>query len=80
MIVSVYLKEHQYLIEKPQTLNFGGKYLYSFQPAGENLIVHRKRNENYISNFFNTTESACNIKLLSATVGQMVLVNSRFFV
>lgn len=49
-----------------------------FQPKGENLIVHRKRNENYISNFFNTTESPCNIKLLSAIVGQNGVGKSSF--
>ncbi len=30
MIVSIYLEEHEYLVSEPQTLNFGGKYLYSF--------------------------------------------------
>lgn len=78
MIVSIYLKEHQYLIEKPQTLNFGGKYLYSYQSVGKNLIVHRKRNENYISNFFNISESPSNIHLLSAIVGQNGVGKSSF--
>lgn len=70
MIVSIYLREHQYLIEKPETLNFGGKYLYSYHPDGENLIVRKKLNEKYISSFFHITESNCNIQLLSAIVGQ----------
>lgn len=78
MIVSIYLKEHQYLIEKPQTLNFGGKYRYTYQSVGESLIVYRKLNENYISNFFNISESDCNIYLLSAIVGQNGVGKSSF--
>lgn len=70
MIASIYIKEHQYLIKKPQTLNFGGKYLYSFQSAGKNLIVQRRLNEKYIPNFFNIANSNCSVQLLSAIVGQ----------
>ena len=70
MIVSIYLEEHQYLTDKPQTLNFGGKYMYSFLPIGKNLIVKRKLNEKYIPDFFNISESECEIDLLSAVVGQ----------
>lgn len=70
MIVSIYLNEHEYLTEKPQTLNFGGKYLYSFLPVDEKLIIRRKLNEKYIPNFFNTSESSCKVNLLSAVVGQ----------
>lgn len=70
MIASIYIKEHQYLIEEPQTLNFGGKYLYSFLPVGNDLIVRRKLNEKYIPNFFNISDSSCEINLLSAVVGQ----------
>ncbi|MFH6942584.1 AAA family ATPase [Flavobacterium sp. FlaQc-50] len=70
MITSIYLKEHQYLIRKPQTLNFGGKYLYSYHPLGKNLIVRRKLNEKYIPDFFNISNSYCKIQLLSAIVGE----------
>lgn len=31
MIVSIYLKEHEYLNICGQTFNFGGKYIYSFE-------------------------------------------------
>lgn len=70
MIVSIYLKEHEYLLNDPQTLNFGGKYLYSFIQIGEDLIVRRKLNEKYIPQFFNISESECEVELLSAVVGQ----------
>ncbi|MEK6511205.1 AAA family ATPase [Myroides odoratimimus] len=70
MIVSIYLKEHEFLINEPQTLNFGGKYLYSFLQIGEYLIVRRKVNEKYIPDFFNISDSECKIDLLGAVVGQ----------
>ncbi len=70
MIVSIYLKEHEYLTNKPQALNFGGKYLYSFLPAGRDVLVRRRINEKYIPDFFNISESHCKVDLLSAIVGQ----------
>jgi len=70
MIVSIYLDEHQYLIDKPQTINLGGEYLYTFKKYGRLLEVQRKRNDKYIRGFFNITESKCSIQLLSAVVGQ----------
>lgn len=70
MIASIYLREHEYLkLRTPQTLNFGGKYLYSFLPIGENLIVRRKLNEKYIPDFFNISGSVCKVELLGAIVG-----------
>lgn len=70
MIASIYLREHEYLkLRTPQALNFGGKYLYSFLPIGENLIVRRKLNEKYIPDFFNISGSVCKVELLGAIVG-----------
>ncbi len=68
MIVSIYLKEHQYLINSPQTINFGGKYIYSFKEEEKSLIVERTINEKYLNNLFNIRNSKIN--LLSAIVGQ----------
>lgn len=70
MIVSIYIKEHSYLTNKPLTLNFGGEYLYSFEEIGKSLIISRKKNEKYILNFFNISESDSKIELLSAIVGE----------
>lgn len=56
MIVSIYLEEHEYLVSEPQTLNFGGKYLYSFLSVGNYLIVKRKLNEKYIPDFYNISD------------------------
>ena len=70
MIASIYIKEHSYLTDKPLTLNFGGEYLYSFEEIGESLIISREKNEKYIPNFFNISESDSKIELLSAIVGE----------
>jgi len=70
MITSIYLKEHEYLTNKPQTLNFGGKYLYTFIPFNNNLILRRKLNDKYLPDFFNISDSECQVNLLSAIVGK----------
>ena len=70
MIASIYLKEHPYLINKPQTINFGGKYLYTYAQKANSIIVKRKPNRKYIPGFFNISDSICRIDLLSAIVGQ----------
>ena len=70
MIVSLYLEKHEYLIKEPQTMNFGGQYLYSFHPNGKKLIVKRQLNDKYIPDFFNISASSINIELLSAIVGE----------
>lgn len=71
MIASIYIEEHQYIFDEPQTLNFGGKYLYSFIHLNRNeLLVNRIINDKYISNLFNISDSDSNLNLLSAIVGQ----------
>lgn len=70
MIVSIFLKEHEYLINSSQTLNFGGKYLYSFEEVHDKMIIKRTLNKKYIPNFFNISESECKVELLSAIVGE----------
>lgn len=70
MIVSIYIEEHEYLIDKPQTINFGGKYIYFFEPNEERLLIKRKLNQKYIEKFFNISDSTCKVTLLSAIVGQ----------
>lgn len=70
MITSIYLTDHDHLINEPQTINFGGKYLYSYIPKGDLLLIERRINEKYIDGFFNISESKCEITLVSAVVGQ----------
>lgn len=69
MIVSIYIESHEYLTKEPQTINFGGKYLYSFKKEGPQLNVSRKSNAKYMPGFFNIVQSKCEIELLSAIVG-----------
>ena len=70
MIVSIYIREHDFLTNEPLTLNFGGKYFYSFREESNKLIISRKQNEIYIPNFFNISDGKCKIELLSAIVGE----------
>lgn len=70
MIVSIYLKEHEYLNTCGQTFNFGGKYIYSFEEHGKKILVKRTLNEKYIPDFFNISESSCKVNLLSVIVGE----------
>ncbi len=71
MIVSIYIKEHSYLTNEPQTLNFGGKYIYEFvEKNSSHLIIYRKINTKFIEGFFNVSDSKCKVNILSAIVGE----------
>ncbi|MCD2423296.1 AAA family ATPase [Niabella pedocola] len=70
MIASLYIQSHEYLIDTPQTINFGGKYLYGYHPDGKKLIVSRKPNPKFIPGFFKISPSKCEVQLLSAIVGK----------
>ncbi len=59
---SIYLKNHN-LFNEPQTINFGGRYIYDFSNI---LGIRRKTNEKFIENFY----SFENIELVSAIVGK----------
>ena len=50
-IAALYIEEHEYLFNSPQTINFGGKYFYSFKKEGKNIIVSRFLNDTFISDF-----------------------------
>jgi hypothetical protein len=69
-LVAIYIKEHEYLIDKPKVINLGGEYLYDFKEIDTTINVSRKRNENYIEGFFNITDSKSNLSLISAIVGK----------
>jgi hypothetical protein len=61
-ISALYLKDH-FLFDQPQTINFGGKYIYDFSNI---LGITRKPNERYIENFYSNK----NLELVSAIVGR----------
>lgn len=69
-LVAIYIKEHEYLFDKPQTINFGGKFLYTFEEKTREVIVSRKENEQFIDDFFNLENDTANITMISAVVGQ----------
>lgn len=71
MIVAMYIKEHSYLFDGPQTINFGGKYLYEFEEKPKNkLLIKAKENLQYIKSFFDIAESSSKVDLVSAIVGE----------
>lgn len=79
MLASIYLEEHEYLTNEPQTINFGGRYLYSFIKYDDaTLIVRITVNPKYVDNFFNVSKSKCKVENLSAIVGENGVGKSSF--
>ena len=63
-IAAVYINDH-FLFDEPQTLNFGGKFIYEFESSQQNIIkVNLVNNPSFIEGFWNK-----DISLLSAIVG-----------
>ena len=69
-LAAIYIEEHEYLFEEPQTINFGGQYFYEFENQGSDIIVTKTLNENFIPDFFNLTNLASKVTNLNAIVGQ----------
>lgn len=69
-LAAVYIKEHEYLFDEPVTMNFGGRYEYSFSSTINHVYVQRVENENYINGFFDQTNLNTRIELISAVVGK----------
>ena len=42
MLASIYLEEHEYLTNEPQTINFGGQYLYNFIEYNDKTLIVRR--------------------------------------
>lgn len=66
-LAAVYINEH-FLFSEPQTINLGGKYLYTIIPrkGTENEYdITREENQNFIDGFWGE-----NISLVSAIVGE----------
>lgn len=58
-LAAIYIEDHEYLFEEPQTINFGGKYFYEFENQNNNILVTKTLNENFIPDFFNITNLTC---------------------
>ena len=70
ILAAIYLDDHEYLTDAPQTINFGGEYLYGFKKENENVIISREKNNTYLKGFFNLTNIDSKILNLSSIVGQ----------
>lgn len=64
-LVSIYIIKHHFLFDEPQTINFGGQYIYSFINKESGLFLERKMNHDYVEEFWGK-----NISLVSAIVGE----------
>lgn len=65
-LVAIYIQQHNYLFDKPQMINLGGKYFYEFEPNEQGkLVVKRVENIKFVKKFWGD-----NISLVSAIVGE----------
>lgn len=71
-LAALYIHEHAYLFGKnnPQTINFGGEYLYDFELIGGDLKVFKVKNKQFIPDFYNVVDSETKVELVSAIVGE----------
>lgn len=69
-LAAIYLEEHEYLFDQPQTINFGGKYFYEFENHANGLIIRRKLNKLFIDGLFDLTNLSSKITSINAIVGQ----------
>lgn len=71
-VVALFIADHEYLFDnEPQTINFGGKYFYSFKQINKKSIeVKKEINNHYIDDFYKSTETTVSIELISAIVGE----------
>lgn len=69
-LASVYIKTHDYLFNEPQTINFGGQYIYEYIHKNKRIEIHTVENKTYIEDFFNITDSKSKVTGINAIVGQ----------
>lgn len=70
-LVAVFIYNHQFLFDDPQTINLGGKYIYNFKGYNNSsVIIKREKNNNYINNFYDLTNTSSKLSLVSAIVGE----------
>jgi predicted ATP-binding protein involved in virulence len=70
-LAAIYIDDHEYMFDKPQSISLGGKYLYDFEiDNGNNVVVSRVKNESYIDGFFALTPTKSKVTNLNAIVGQ----------
>lgn len=67
MRISAIYVEDYYLFNSPYTANLGGEYLYTIKESRNEFFITRKKNENFIENFF---DGSGKLKNISAIVGE----------
>ncbi|MFN3137692.1 MAG: AAA family ATPase [Allomuricauda sp.] len=69
-LAAIFLDFHDYLFDKSQFINLGGKYIYEFVKKDEAVHVSRQKNAEYIDSFFDITNLDCRLLSINAVVGQ----------
>lgn len=69
-LVALYIKEHEYIFKESATINFGGRWEYSFNSTKNKVYVKREENKDFIYGFFDQTNLSTRIELISAIVGK----------
>jgi predicted ATP-binding protein involved in virulence len=67
-LAAIYIKQHDFLFSEPQTINLGGKYIYTITPRKDTeneYDITRKENPDFIEGFWGDK-----ISLVSAIVGE----------
>ena len=69
-LAAIYVENHEYLFDGPQTINFGGQYIYAFEKKNDDITIKRRKNEKFIPQFFELTKTQSRVTNLNAIVGQ----------
>ena len=69
-LAAIYIDIHEYLFENPQTINLGGRYIYTFDKLDNTIYVSKKINDDYIEGFFDQTKLKSKLMSVNAIVGQ----------
>lgn len=69
-LAAIYINDHEYLFNEPQTINFGGRYYYNFTVKNNIVTINRIQNHNFIEGFFDLTKTDSKITSINAIVGQ----------
>ena len=70
ILAAHYLEKHDYLNYPAQIINFGGKYLYQLKSDKGDIVVSRKRNNSFQTDFFDISKNRVKVCNVSAIVGQ----------
>ncbi len=69
-LAAIYIESHKFLFEEPQTINFGGNFIYRFKKEGDEIIVSRQKDDSYLPLFDIKTDKASDLTNINVLVGQ----------